>query len=105
MPTAMAEQLYPPAEYLALERAAPYKSEYLAGRIFAMAGASREHNVIAFNIGTSLGQQLRGKPCEGYGSDMRVYDEGTGLYTHPDASVGLPVTLVHGEETGDFPLA
>ena len=37
---------YTPAQYLALERAAETKSEYLNGEIFAMAGASRRHNLI-----------------------------------------------------------
>ncbi len=34
-----------PQEYLALERQAAYKSEYIAGTIVAMSGASREHNL------------------------------------------------------------
>ena len=59
-------------EYLALERHAEYKSEYVAGTIVAMSGASREHNLIVTNIITSLVQQLRGRPCEVYANDMRV---------------------------------
>ena len=35
---------YTAAEYLALEREAWTKSEYLDGEIFAMAGASRRHS-------------------------------------------------------------
>jgi hypothetical protein len=38
------------AEYLDAEAAADYKSEYLAGEVFAMAGASERHNRIAGNI-------------------------------------------------------
>lgn len=34
-------------EYLALEREAEYKSEYLNGGVFAMTGASRKHNLIS----------------------------------------------------------
>ncbi len=41
------EPHYSPEEYIALERVAEYKSEYLAGQIFAMAGASEDHNTIA----------------------------------------------------------
>ena len=61
-----------------------YKSEYLNGEIFAMTGASRKHNLIATNILVSLGQQLKGKPCEVHTSDMRLKVTATGLYTYPD---------------------
>jgi len=76
-----------PEEYLRLERQAEYKSEYLNGEIFAMSGASREHNLIAGNIVAELNQQLRAKPCEVYPSDMRLKVTATGLYTYPDVMV------------------
>ncbi len=41
-----------PEEYLAFEREAEYKNEYVNGEIFAMTGASRKHNLIAGNITT-----------------------------------------------------
>jgi Uma2 family endonuclease len=76
-----------PEEYLALERKAEYKSEYLHGEIFAMTGASRKHNLIAVNAASLLNQQLRGRPCEVYVSDMRVKVAESGLYTYPDVVV------------------
>jgi Uma2 family endonuclease len=76
-----------PEEYLRRERQAEYKSEYLNGEIFAMSGASREHNLITVNIGAELNRQLRGKPCEAYTSDMRVKVRSNGLYTYPDVIV------------------
>jgi Uma2 family endonuclease len=78
---------YTPAEYLALERKAEFKSEYYKGYITAMAGASREHNVIAGNLFRKIGNQLEGRPCESYINDMRVLIERTGLYTYPDVVV------------------
>ena len=75
---------YTAAEYLALERRATYKSEYVNGHIIAMSGASRRHNLIATNISRELSSQLRGRPCESYISDMRVRVSETGLYTYPD---------------------
>lgn len=75
---------YTAAEYLALERRATYKSEYVGGHIIAMSGASRRHNLIAANISRELSSQLRGRPCESYISDMRVRVSETGLYTYPD---------------------
>ncbi|MBI3797413.1 MAG: Uma2 family endonuclease [Deltaproteobacteria bacterium] len=75
---------YTPEEYLALERKAEFKSEYLAGEIFAMSGASRQHNLIAGNVFASLHAQFRHRPCEVYMGDMRVKVSSTGLYTYPD---------------------
>ena len=80
--------LVQPAEYLAAERKAAEKSEYINGRVYAMAGASRVHNLIALNTASELRTQLRGRPCETYASDMRVKVERTGMYTYPDV-VGL----------------
>lgn len=76
-----------PEEYLSIERKAEYKSDYLDGEIFAMTGASREHNLITGNIYGELRQQLKGKPCEAYTSDMRVRVPLARLYTYPDVVV------------------
>ena len=78
---------YTPQEYLALERAAEFKSEYLRGEIFAMAGASRELSLIASNLIGEVGSQLRETPCEVHGSDLRVRVSLTGLYTYPDVTI------------------
>jgi len=75
------------AEYLALERSADIKGEFFDGEIFAMAGASREHNLIVGNFIRELGNQLRNGPCEVYPGDMRVKVDATGLYTYPDVVV------------------
>jgi Uma2 family endonuclease len=73
-----------PQEYLARERKAEYKSEYLRGEIFAMSGVSREHNLIAGNVFGEIRRQFRGRACEVYMSDVRVKVEDSGLYTYPD---------------------
>jgi Uma2 family endonuclease len=77
-----------PADYLAAERKAAQKSEYINGHVYAMAGASRVHNLIAVNTVSELRAQLRGRPCEVYVNDMRVKVERTGMYTYPDV-VGI----------------
>lgn len=74
-------------EYLALERQADYKSEYFEGEIFAMAGASRKHNLISLNVGSSFNQQVKERDCEVYVSDMRVRVQATDLLTYPDVVV------------------
>ena len=81
------QQRFTPEEYLARERQAQYKSEYFNGEIFAMSGASREHNLISMNISAALHLQLRQRPCEVYAGDMRVKVSPTGLYTYPDVVV------------------
>jgi len=73
-----------PVEYLDLERKSEVRSEYLAGHIFAMSGASRRHNLIAGNFYREISTQLRGRPCEAYMADMRVKVNETGMYTYPD---------------------
>src|SRR3954451_16423043 len=81
---AQSKPYYTPQEYLALERAAEYKSEYLAGEIFAMSGASEAHNIITLNIAAQLLAQFGGRPCRVYTNDMRVKVALSGLYTYPD---------------------
>jgi Uma2 family endonuclease len=78
-----------PEQYLAAERLAERKSEYLNGEVFAMAGASRWHSTITINSAASLHDQLRTGPCQVHSADMRVRVNPTGnyLYAHPDLSV------------------
>ncbi len=77
----------PEAEYLEQERASEIKSEYYKGEIFAMAGASRKHNLIVANVITTLNVQLKKKPCRTYPSDMRLKIKEMELYTYPDVMV------------------
>lgn len=86
----MSVQLKPflsPQEYLAMERQAETKSEYYAGEVFALAGASRKHNTIVPNLAYLFVGQLKGRSCEIYNSDMRVKISATGLYTYPDLAI------------------
>src|ERR1700755_2039651 len=76
-----------PEEYLAVERRNEYKSEYIAGEVGAMIGASRRHNLINVNIAGEIGRQLRGHSCEVYASDMRVRVPSTRTYLYPDVVV------------------
>ncbi|MEM7588303.1 MAG: Uma2 family endonuclease [Acidobacteriota bacterium] len=76
-----------PAEYLARERSAEAKSEYLDGDVVAMPGSSREHNLIVTNLVAELRQQLKGRPDEVYPSDLRIWIPENRKYTYPDVSV------------------
>nr|CAA9293807.1 hypothetical protein AVDCRST_MAG63-4610 [uncultured Armatimonadetes bacterium] len=85
--SSLAQPLYTVEEYLALEREAEYKSEFVNGQILAMSGASRAHNLIATNVSSELRVQLKGRPCETYSGDMRVQVSDTGMYAYPDVVV------------------
>jgi Uma2 family endonuclease len=74
-------------EYLAQEEKADHKSEYYNGEIFAMAGGSYNHNVIAGNINAALNQFAESRPCVVFTSDMRLLVKANGLYTYPDTMV------------------
>ena len=76
-----------PEKYLALERQAEFKSEYFAGEMYAMAGASRQHNLIVSNLIRILGNQLLEQNCNVYPSDMRVKISKIDKYTYPDIVV------------------
>jgi Uma2 family endonuclease len=75
-----------PEEYLEIEDKAEYKSEYFAGEMFAMAGGSDNHSLLAVEAARILGNQFVGRPCLVYNSDMRIRVSKTGLYTYPDVS-------------------
>ncbi len=75
------------AEYLAFERASETKHEYIDGHVYAMAGASRQHNLISTNTVATLHFQLRQTPCETYQGDMRVKVQMGDLYSYPDVTV------------------
>ena len=76
-----------PEEYLAIERDVPTKHEFYQGEMFAMSGASREHNQVTFNLAGSLHSQLKDRDCNAYVNDMRVKVSATGLYTYPDVVI------------------
>ena len=87
MSSLAAQTIYTPEEYLALERKATLKSEYINGEILAMSGASLAHTRITADIVTELNNQLRGGECEVISNDMRVKTGPRGAYFYPDVVV------------------
>lgn len=79
-------------DYLIQERNATEKNEYYKGEVFAMSGATKEHNKIVAAIIGNLFGYLKNKPCSLMPSDMRVHNEINTLYTYPD------VVITCGEE-------
>lgn len=85
MSVALAQQLLTEAEYLDHESRADFKSEYVAGDVFAMAGASERHHRIALNIAFHLRAASRGKTCRAFLADIRLRVDLGPSYYYPDA--------------------
>jgi Uma2 family endonuclease len=76
-------------DYLAGELISPIKHEFVAGVVYAMAGARNAHNLLATNITISLGSRLRGNKCRPFNSDtkVRVRLPAHWRFYYPDVSV------------------
>ena len=86
------------AEYVALERRAEVKHEYVNGRVYAMAGGTPEHARLAGAVVGDLRAALRGKPCAPFSSDLRVRIAATGRATYPDVTVVCGALVRDGED-------
>ena len=94
-------------QYLEIERADEFKSEYYQGEMFPMggpfarAGAKESHNSVVANLIADLHRQLRPRPCRTYPSDMRIRVGTTAFYTYPDVAVvcGEPKFLDEKRDT------
>jgi Uma2 family endonuclease len=76
-----------PEEYLQLEEKSEIKHEYRQGDVYAMAGASNVHVLIAGNLYALLRNHLRGRGCLPYISDTKVRIESINTYYYPDIAV------------------
>jgi Uma2 family endonuclease len=82
-----------PEEYLKRELLSETKHELVDGQIYAMSGASRNHERIAGNVYRKLGNHLEGKPCEAFSSDLKVRAGNNFFY--PDAMVVCEENIPH----------
>ena len=83
-------------EYLQWEKESMDRHEYYQGEVFnmlghgdalAMSGTGNRHNKIYSNLFIELGIQLKGKPCQPYGPDLRIHIPENSLFTYPDISI------------------
>ncbi len=81
------KQSYTPAEYLELEEKAEYKSEYINGYIFPMAGGSINHNRIALNLSSELNFAFKQQDYQIFMGDVRLWIPDKQIYTYPDVMV------------------
>jgi Uma2 family endonuclease len=73
-------------EYLALDRAAEFRSEFLDGEIVAMSGGSMRHSAVKVNLAGEVRLALRGTGCRAFNSDLRVRVSPS-MYTYPDLTI------------------
>ena len=85
------KHIYTPEEYLELEQTSDIRHEYFAGEVFAMAGGSKEHNIISGNIYSLLRSRLRGSSCNVFMSDIKVRinlaNDNKTIFYYPDVVV------------------
>lgn len=74
-------------DYLEMELTSPIKHEFVAGEIFAMTGSSDSHNIISLNLAFILRENLRGKPCRVFMSDLKLKVDTADAYFYPDLMV------------------
>ena len=84
-------------DYLEGEKVAEVKHEYYDGQVYAMAGASDGHELVALNFATTLVSHMRGKGCRVYKSDMklRLMFRGKPLFYYPDVMVACDPAEAH----------
>ncbi|MDP2903206.1 MAG: Uma2 family endonuclease [Methylovulum sp.] len=78
---------FDPAAYLEWEETQDEKHEYIAGEVFAMAGARREHVVVTLNLAAAFKQALRGSRCQAYAMDLKLWVEQVDAFYYPDVMV------------------
>lgn len=83
-----------PQDYLAAERTAETRHEYVDGEIFAMVGASRRHAAIVARMGFPIRQAALRRGCDAYMNDVKVRVEAANAYYYPD----LVVTCHPGDD-------
>lgn len=76
-------------DYVAGEPSSEVRHEYVNGVVYAMAGASEDHNAIAGNLFVALRTHLRHRRCRVFMADLKLRVEvaGHALFYYPDVMV------------------
>ncbi|MFT3787058.1 MAG: Uma2 family endonuclease [Tepidisphaeraceae bacterium] len=81
------DRLYSISEYLEMVDWPAEKYEYVNGRLVMMAGGSGDHALLASRVIRHMGTRLEGKPCEPFGSDLKVRVQRRAIFRYPDVTV------------------
>lgn len=74
-------------EYIEWESQADYRSEYVDGELFAMAGGSYRHSAICANLHRSIGNRLLEKECTVFDSNLKLAVPSYRAFLYPDLMV------------------
>jgi len=86
MPRAQDARRMSAQEYLSFEESAQVRHEFVDGFVFAMAGASDNHNLICANVITQVRLAARGTKCRTYVNDMK-FSVAVDTYYYPNILV------------------
>ncbi|WP_373526432.1 Uma2 family endonuclease [Nostoc sp.] len=81
------QRYYTLEEYLELEEAADYKSEYIDGQIIPLAGGTVNHNQIALNLSTELNFAFKKQNYRVFRGDVRLWISQKRTYRYPDVMI------------------
>jgi Uma2 family endonuclease len=84
-------------QYLRLEREAEFKSEFVNGLVYPELGTTANHNIIAGNCLVFLTLQLQQRPCQAFGSDVKVRVDKANVFRYPDVSALCGPVLFHDD--------
>lgn len=73
------------SDYLNAEKKSDTKHEYIEGQVYAMAGASDNHNRITGTLFGEIYAHLKSQPCTPYTGDMKV--KAANNFFYPDVMV------------------
>ncbi len=85
--SALPKRTFTQEEYAMLEEKADYRSQFVGGEIFAMAGTEPAHDRIAYNLGGMFYVRFRGRDCTCHSADVKVRAKVGDLWTYPDWSI------------------
>ncbi len=82
--SALPRRTFTQEEYAMLEEKADYKSQFVGGEIYAMAGVQPWHLEVMSNLAGMFYNRFRGRPCRAYFNDASVRVQAGELWTYPD---------------------
>ncbi len=74
-------------EYAEMEAKADYRSEFCNGQVYAMSGGTDIHSALCASMIRHVGNQLDGRRCRVFDSNLRIRVTKSELQTYPDVSV------------------
>ena len=90
-----------PSDYLAVDRAAEFRHEYVDGLLIEMSGGTANHSFLIQAMGRELAIALRGRPCNVSVATLRLQIVRGSSYLYPDAMV-ICGGLQYAEEHKDI---